>query len=52
MNKEKTHESYIEREKRDAEEFLETLKRVPENKKDKVLGMVEGYALAVTEGSR
>lgn len=37
--------TYLEKEKQDAAEFLETLNKVPENKKSEVLGILKGYAL-------
>lgn len=37
--------TYVEREKQDVAEFLETLKKVPEEKKGEILGILKGYAL-------
>lgn len=37
---------YVEEIKDDAAEFLETLKRVPEERKNEVLGILKGFALA------
>lgn len=37
---------YVEEIKDDVAEFLETLKRVPEERKNEVLGILKGFALA------
>lgn len=37
--------AFLEESRDDAAEFLETLKKVPENRKDEVLGILKGYAL-------
>lgn len=37
--------SYVEREKRDSEELIEILERVPPERKSEVLGIVKGFAL-------
>lgn len=47
MDKGKTNESYLEREKQDAREFLEVLKRIPSEDKGRALGMMEGFAIGV-----
>lgn len=39
--------SYIEEQKRDAEEIMDILKRVPEEEKKKVYGIIIGFALGV-----
>lgn len=39
--------TYVEKEKQDAAEFLETLKKVPDEKKGEILGILKGYALCV-----
>ena len=38
--------TYVEKTKRDAEEIIELLKKVPKERKGEVLGIVRGYALA------
>ena len=37
--------SYIEKEKKDSEEILEILQKVPIEKKGEILGIVKGFAL-------
>lgn len=49
MDNKEVKETYIEKEKREAEELLEALKKIPPEDKGRVLGMVEGYALAAAE---
>lgn len=38
--------TYVEKTKKDAEEIIEVLKKVPEERKGEVLGIIRGYALA------
>lgn len=46
MNKEvERKKTGLEQERKDSEELLEILKRVPENRKTEVLGIIKGYAL-------
>nr|WP_302142205.1 hypothetical protein [uncultured Schaedlerella sp.] len=42
-----TQGSYIEEQKRDAEEMMDILKIVPEEEKKKVYGIIIGFALGV-----
>lgn len=40
-----TNSFYLEKEKKESEEILEILKKVPEERKGEVLGIVKGFAL-------
>lgn len=39
----------LEKERTDAEEFLNILSKVPNKKKERVLGIVEGFAISGSE---
>lgn len=43
--KKQTENTYLDHERKDAEEFLEILKKVPKERKREVIGIVKGFAL-------
>lgn len=45
MEKERKENTYLEQNKKDSEELLEILKKVPNERKGEVLGIVKGFAL-------
>lgn len=47
--KPKTVESYLEKKKVEAAEIAEILNKVPEGKRERVLGIIEGAAIEVKD---
>ena len=38
-------DTYLEQVKKDSEELLELIEKIPDKKKEEVLGIIKGYAL-------
>lgn len=45
MANERKENVYLEQSKKDSEELLEILKRIPDERKGEVLGIIKGFAL-------
>lgn len=44
-DKKNTDKTFLERERKDSEEMIEILRKVPENRKREVFGIIRGFAL-------